>query len=579
MSFESIKKHIDNNINEAIKLINDLNKKINNVKFTKTQLNIKIIDTDIIKKSDEIRIFINTYKKLFEENKNIYQRIFTEKNIYLSDDFLNLLQTMSNNLSNFKENNNNIIDENFNNRNRDLNEDEKNNLEQDIKNDLSEYDEDKKKLIKEYERRNNELLNIIISYLNTFILLKKNIYDFGLKIEECFNEVESHEFFKNKYNLIEEKHKLVDPYIKINLLKGEIDELFSNIEILDEDRISQNPFNKLKRLNQSIEKKFNSINEKIRQIRKNSKKDQIEFQNINIGIDKMNIINNDLNDLVNKIKSIHTNIKNEYKKLELEENKYRLDFLIIIDTTSSMGYYLEKVQKEIKIIIDSMKNNFPEFLIYIGFIGYKDIIDLDLGDDYVDIDFTINHKIIQDKINKIEPDGGDDIPEDVAGAFELALEKTWKGNFKIAVLITDSPCHGKEFYDLEINDNYLNEEVPDREKIKDLIHKFKRENISLICLNLHNRTKKMFDIFKNEYNQINSDLGNFFLITKKLSDKEIIQNISKLFNLKLIKYIEEDKKKKDQKNMKNQKDQKNQKNQKDQKNPLIESSENLIQNK
>ena len=72
MSFESIKKHIDNNINEAIKLINNLNNKINNVKFTKTQLNIKIIDTEIIKKSDEIKIFINIYKKLFEENKNIY---------------------------------------------------------------------------------------------------------------------------------------------------------------------------------------------------------------------------------------------------------------------------------------------------------------------------------------------------------------------------------------------------------------------------------------------------------------------------------------------------------------------------
>ena len=67
----------------------------------------------------------------------IYKRIFIKKNIYLSDDFLKLLQRMSKNLSNFKENNNNIIDEIFNNRNRDLNEDEKNNLEQDIKNDLS----------------------------------------------------------------------------------------------------------------------------------------------------------------------------------------------------------------------------------------------------------------------------------------------------------------------------------------------------------------------------------------------------------------------------------------------------------
>ena len=162
---------------------------------------------------------------------------------------------MSNNLSKFSENNNNIIDENFNNRNRDLNEEEKNNLEQYIKNDLSKYEEDKKKLIKEYERRNNELLNIIISYLKIFILLKKNINDLGFKIKESFKEVESHEFFKNKYNLIEEKHKLVDPYIKINLLKGEIDELFSNIEILDEDRKSQNPFNKLKRLNKSLEDK------------------------------------------------------------------------------------------------------------------------------------------------------------------------------------------------------------------------------------------------------------------------------------------------------------------------------------
>ena len=41
-----------------------------------------------------------------------------------------------------------------------------------------------------------------------------------------------------------------------------------------------------------------------------------------------------------------------------------------------------------------------------------------------------------------------DIPEDIPGAFELALNKigqTWRGKTKIAFLLTDSPCHGKEF--------------------------------------------------------------------------------------------------------------------------------------
>lgn len=49
---------------------------------------------------------------------------------------------------------------------------------------------------------------------------------------------------------------------------------------------------------------------------------------------------------------------------------------------------------------------------------------------------------------------GRDIPEDIAGAFFVALNQAWSSKCRYAVLITDAPCHGIKYHEEEKIDRY-----------------------------------------------------------------------------------------------------------------------------
>ena len=126
-----------------------------------------------------------------------------------------------------------------------------------------------------------------------------------------------------------------------------------------------------------------------------------------------------------------------------------------------MGKYLKKIQKELKRVIETIKKNCPSTTIYLGFIGYKDFYDLELGDEYTDINLTRDYETVYEQIKDIEVDGGDDLPEDVAGAFQKALNKRWGNGTKLAFLITDAPCHGTKYHDLDQNNKLFKDNYPE----------------------------------------------------------------------------------------------------------------------
>ena len=107
-----------------------------------------------------------------------------------------------------------------------------------------------------------------------------------------------------------------------------------------------------------------------------------------------------------------------------------------------MQKHINNFVKKFKNIFQGIKENCPLSIIYTGFIGYKDINDLELGDEYIDIDFTLFHNKILKKIENIQTEGGDDIPEDAAGEFELAFNKKWNNETNVIFLVTGAPCHG-----------------------------------------------------------------------------------------------------------------------------------------
>ena len=138
------------------------------------------------------------------------------------------------------------------------------------------------------------------------------------------------------------------------------------------------------------------------------------------------------------------------------------------------------------------------------------------------MDFTRDHFNVKNEISKIIVGGGDDTAEDVAFAFEKAVEKKWgKNSIKFAVLICDAPCHGSKYHDPNLID-YYNTGVPNRENIEKLVAELCDKNVSLCCVELNKNTKIMYDIFEEIYNNKKNNKCQFFRASiedpKKLAD-------------------------------------------------------------
>ena len=199
-----------------------------------------------------------------------------------------------------------------------------------------------------------------------------------------------------------------------------------------------------------------------------------------------------------QIKIINQSLNENMVKI-IEQS--RLDLLFIMDITNSMDVYLDEVKKQVVNIINGIKRECAGILIFIGFIGYKDFSDLDFGESYINLELTENYTSIIQNIEYAKADGGGDIPEDLCGALEFAVKKEWRGNSRFTILVTDSPCHGRKYYD-DITENYDNYPEGDKlgRNIEDYIKKLAEDEVSVFCLKINNSTDKMFKIFEKVYN-------------------------------------------------------------------------------
>ena len=228
--------------------------------------------------------------------------------------------------------------------------------------------------------------------------------------------------------------------------------------------------------------------------------------------EKLNSIQNEINKIITNQKNLNFNIdlspinifdilyKNNYindSDIEYEcptEMKFKI--LFIFDITSTMGKYLKLFIANYEKMYSELKLKNPLAIFYLGFIGYKDITDLKLGDEYIDENGT-----------------------------------------NIAILVTDAPCHGIKYHDLiqEIEmekDNFPDENYDGlddeykRKKIETLVVELAKKNINLICVELNYKTKIMFNMFEEKYISENKkELFNLCEYKEKSNDNDEIQNI------------------------------------------------------
>ncbi|KAL4429263.1 hypothetical protein ABPG74_013569 [Tetrahymena malaccensis] len=71
------------------------------------------------------------------------------------------------------------------------------------------------------------------------------------------------------------------------------------------------------------------------------------------------------------------------------------------------------------------------------------------------IGFTENLDEFQTFIRSLKYTGGDDECEDVQIGLKEVINLQWKQNaLNLLIWIADSPCHGKQFHEDSVNDNY-----------------------------------------------------------------------------------------------------------------------------
>ena len=288
---------------------------------------------------------------------------------------------------------------------------------------------------------------------------------------------------------------------KFNILKEESKKIIDNL-ILKSTTINKN-INELRIKNEYEAEKLPEI--KIVEI---IKKETIDSMENSVEIVKK--VNNSFSKGVQKI--ILFDIK----------SKTSLDLLYIMDTTGSMEQYVKTTKEKLIKIIDNIIKECNGIEINLGFIGYKDVFEHE-KDNYLDVNFTQNYDEVKNKISNIKVGGGDDTAEDVVWAFEKAINKTWTSNAKIAILVTDAPCHGIKYHKEDLIDNYPGGD-PKGKDIEELVDKMAKMNISLICIELQNYTKKMYDIFNDIYKK-NKKYKNCIFEIISIDSPENLENI------------------------------------------------------
>ena len=537
MEFDLIKEPIQKSINYAMELINQFNEENpEEIKIENPQINFIFENT---LKTKEIKFFINKYKAMFEKNLNAFYSLYKKKS--LLNEILLVAKKINRDLNTLNSRMENLKSNVFQKGLKGLRNDKLKELKKLIAVDIKKYNEERDKFMKEFKRRNMEILSILNTYLYLLIKLIKNIKKLSETINIGFHEFnESSTVFVNNNGIKTGKYVITEEYRQFALITSEIKNIFIFMEKTSKKR-AEEYLKKLKGFDENLKTKYNEIYQKINQFRENIKYDKVEINNLSLGFEEIAVINDDCSKLEKEMSNIHEKIKENYKDVDSLEKEFRVDLLIILDTTSSMGYFIDKFKFQFLQIIQDIRKEIPEAIVYVGLIGYKDIFDKELGDDYLDYDFTTNYEKLKNKIEEIEPDGGIDIPEDIPGAFQLAFDKigrTWKGNTKIAILITDSPCHGVDFHNLNQNNDEQRDEYPngdpENRDIKELVRKFVKNKISLFCLELNKMTEKMYGIFKKVYEGVRPPEAKFeFSIEKDLTDYKFMEKIQKLFNYNL----------------------------------------------
>lgn len=134
-------------------------------------------------------------------------------------------------------------------------------------------------------------------------------------------------------------------------------------------------------------------------------------------------------------------------------------------------------------------------------------------------------------LTNLKATGGGDAAEDVVGGLEKAVNdfKFTNQGQNLVFLIADAPCHGKQYHDIDSDDN--KDSVPEG-TLEKVVKKYweKVDKLNMYCFTLTTYTDKMYLIMK----QNAKDL----VITDKLVPQQFFETVIQSVMRTLVKHGE-----------------------------------------
>ena len=517
-----------------------------------TQINFIVPETLKNPKYDTIKKDILFYKKAYESEVTNVNKIIESTN-KLNKDLENPLKGIKEELkrhyNEFKNNLNNIViphkgvNEGIDSiKNNEIKEDKKKEFEDEknaLNNSMNSYKDKAIEFFKDYDKMNKDLITSIQDFLNSFIQLKSNVDELKTEIIRGFNTFENIgpelENLEDKEKVRQLTEHLLFPLNKITELISKSQQIIPEPKLTDKVDLTK----VMMEICNDLKSKSNSISEKINIIRTKINLENLDIPPLELKQPEVKKINEGLDNMITdleKTKKENKVLQDELlKRTEDFINQSRLDILFIVDCTNSVNPYLETIKNNFSKMIEKIQEECKMATIYIGFVGYKDICDLNLGENYLNIKLTTELKLIEEEIKNLKSSGGGDLAEDIAGAFELSLNNEFKGISRFAILATDAPCHGNEFHGkatVKKYENYPNGDPYNRD-IKEFVRKFAKNKISLFCAKFSDETDLMFDIFEKEYNKAKKPDAKCQFITRTCEDlcQIIIKNAIEVYQI------------------------------------------------
>jgi hypothetical protein len=121
----------------------------------------------------------------------------------------------------------------------------------------------------------------------------------------------------------------------------------------------------------------------------------------------------------------------------------KLDLMLVIDTTGSMGDEISYLQSELSSIVGAIRQRHPGLDLRVGFVFYRDV-----GDDYVTSTWSLSSDVNagQRELARHSAGGGGDYPEAMEQALIRAAGQAWRPDaVKSLLLVADAPPHDENF--------------------------------------------------------------------------------------------------------------------------------------